>query len=498
MQYKIVLLIFAFSIFQLTQNSFSVKAQTVQISMDKNAALFLKDPRINAVSIGILKADKVYTGHYGELDKGKANTPNDHTNYQIASITKTMTGTLIAQAVLDGKINLEDDIRKFLKKDYPNLAYEGKPIQIKHLLTHTSGLPSNLPGITQLYNNKNDSTFFKVAEILSTYDKKQFLEVLGTMQLDTEPGTAYRYCNVATELLGHILETAYGKSYESLLQEYIFEPAQMPHSKVSLTKKERKNLTNGYNENGVLMPKYPNYLWGSTGGVTSTTLDMVNYMKFQLDETNPMVQKAHKLLHAKRATYGTGFLWAVHTKEEGVYYQHNGTTSGFQSWVAVYPEYDLGVFVTMNTTLKGGLRNLRDIVDGLVNDLKPSGKKSIYYELLSKCYEDMDAAIAHYHSLDKTATGNFSQNIEAQLNNLGYRFLGEGAYDKAIKIFQLIVAEYPNSANAYDSLGEGYLYNKQYDLALKNYRKSLELDKENNNAVKMIEEIQKIKGEDGR
>ena len=95
------------------------KEAIIQISMNETAQSMLSDSTITSVSIGILKDGIAYTSHYGELDAGKENPPNDETIYEIASLTKTMTGTLVAQAVLDGKLNLDDDIRKYLKEDYP-------------------------------------------------------------------------------------------------------------------------------------------------------------------------------------------------------------------------------------------------------------------------------------------------------------------------------------------------------------------------------------------
>jgi len=216
---------------------------------------------------------------------------------------------------------------------------------------------------------------------------------------------------------------------------------------------------------------------------------MQKYMLFQMDSLNKMAVKSHKLLFEKRSDYGMGYLWAVHTKEEGVYYQHNGTTSGFQNWLAIYPDYNLGVFVAMNTTLNGGLRNLRDIVNGLVSDLKPYGKKSISHTILPECYENIDDAISKYYALRESSKEKYDFENERTLNILGYRFINEGDYTKAIKIFTLMTKEFPSSANAYDSLGEAFMENKQYKESIKNYTKSLELDSGNSNAKKMIEKI---------
>lgn len=98
----------------------------VRVSMDTHADSLLLDTKINSVSIGIYRNGKKYTAHYGELDKGQKNKPTDSTIYEIASVSKTFTGVLVAQAVLDRKLNLEDDIRKYLKHDFKNLEYNKK------------------------------------------------------------------------------------------------------------------------------------------------------------------------------------------------------------------------------------------------------------------------------------------------------------------------------------------------------------------------------------
>jgi D-alanyl-D-alanine-carboxypeptidase/D-alanyl-D-alanine-endopeptidase len=91
--------------------------QAIYAVMDTNAKKLAGKSEAYSVSIGILKDGKIYTKHYGEIDKGKGNRADDNTYFEIASVTKLFTGQLVAKAVLEGKINLEDDIRKFLNGD---------------------------------------------------------------------------------------------------------------------------------------------------------------------------------------------------------------------------------------------------------------------------------------------------------------------------------------------------------------------------------------------
>ncbi|RNL91312.1 class A beta-lactamase-related serine hydrolase [Sinomicrobium pectinilyticum] len=145
----------------------------VWLSMNRNADSLLLDPKINAVSIGIYKDGKTYTGHYGELDKEKGNPPTDSTIYEIASVSKTFAGILVARAVMDDTLDLEEDIRKYLRDDYPNLEYKGKPIKIKHLITHTSRLPKFLPdSINVLFEHIDENLPFNIYKVeKNTIDK---------------------------------------------------------------------------------------------------------------------------------------------------------------------------------------------------------------------------------------------------------------------------------------------------------------------------------------
>ena len=116
-------------------------------------------------------------------------------------------------------------------------------------------------------------------------------------------------------------------------------------------------------------------------------------------------------------------------------------------------------------------------------------KKSIGKALIEYSYNDVDSAINHYKKLKKENPKAYNFDDENELNNLGYKLLGENRTDDAIKIFKLLVSEFPNSANAYDSLGEAYLASNNTELALKNYKKSLELNPNNGNAENIITNI---------
>lgn len=339
--------------------------------MDKNVDSLLLDPTINAISIGVYKDGKTYINHYGELDQGKNNRPTDETIYEIGSVSKTFAGTLVAQAEVEGKLYLNDDIRKYLKEDFPNLEYQGNPIRIKHLITHTSRLPRFLPEtITQIVENPTDSLAFNIYEIEKNYSKKKFFSDLHAIVLDTIPGTKDSYSSADTELIAHILENIYKKSYNELIQEKISTKLGMKNTGTVLQEDLQNNFANGYMENNTLAPSMISSLWGAGGGMTSTLPDLMKYVKFQLNKENVIAVKSHQVVF-QNGDFKIGYYWPIRFDESyGTYYSHHGGTFGSQNYLFIFPEKDLGISIITNQNVLKTSNKLATVVDGIMKDLR--------------------------------------------------------------------------------------------------------------------------------
>src|SRR5258707_2534924 len=131
--------------FDKKQHRDSLVKQHSDSLVKKAAAGFMNSSKHIGLSIGTYNNGDEYAYHYGTIDKHKHVLPDNQTVYEIASLTKSFTGILLAQAVVDKKIALNDDVRKYLDGKYLNLVYKGKPVRITDLATHTSGLPKNIP-----------------------------------------------------------------------------------------------------------------------------------------------------------------------------------------------------------------------------------------------------------------------------------------------------------------------------------------------------------------
>jgi CubicO group peptidase (beta-lactamase class C family) len=169
------------------------------------------------MSIGILMDGKTIFYGYGEAERGNRQLPDEHTIFGIGSITKTFTATLLASAVLDGKLNLDDPVNKYLPDSIPTLEYQGVLVTIRTMANHSSGIP-RLPSNLLIKDTSNP---------YKDYDDDDLFSFYKNFKLERKPGDKYEYSNVGFATLGVILERIYKRSYESLIVERICAPLGM-------------------------------------------------------------------------------------------------------------------------------------------------------------------------------------------------------------------------------------------------------------------------------
>lgn len=164
-------------------------------------------------SILVAKGDTiVYEKYSGSTDLRKKDSINEHTSFQIASTSKTLTAIAILQMVQEGKLSLEDSLQKF----FPDFPYRG--VSVRMLLSHRSGLPNYIYFIT----NKN---WDKPGNVTNN----DVLNFLTTQQpgITYTPGSRYNYSNTNFVILALIIEKISGKSFPQYMKEYFFDPLQM-------------------------------------------------------------------------------------------------------------------------------------------------------------------------------------------------------------------------------------------------------------------------------
>ncbi len=356
-----------------TDNKLKSQIDTV---VQKAVMPFISDSSKAGLSIGIYNSGKAYSYNYGSTQKENPKLPTSKTVYEIGSISKTFTGTLLAQAVKDKKVKIDDDIRKYLDGSYPNLEYQGKPIKLSHLVSHISGLPLLLPDDPNLFKNPNYDTLpFTISKIQQNYSKEKFFDDLHTVKLDTIPGYKFHYSNAGAQLLKFILEKAYNMPYDKLLNKYITTPLKMINTNSLHSKNDLGILAKGYNNKGKLMPYNPPIL-DAAGGIYSTTSDMLQYLKFHLDEKNEVVALSHKVVSGNIEDWAIGLNWQeqITAKKHKKIWQSGGTF-GFGSYCVLYPDYDIALILLSNESDPSTQHGLEEIADKIFETLNKQEAK---------------------------------------------------------------------------------------------------------------------------
>ncbi|HKR11604.1 MAG TPA: serine hydrolase [Pyrinomonadaceae bacterium] len=405
------------------------------------------------------------------------------TKFRIGSITKQFTATLILQLVEDGKLKLDGKITDYLT-DYRKDT--GDRVTIHQLLNHTSGIPS--------YTARPD---FRTAIMRNPYKVADFVKQLASGDLEFEPGAKFSYNNSGYILLGAIIEKVTGKSYETVLTERILKPLGMTNSGYDTTSPLMPKRASGYQKQPsgyVNAPYLDMSLPYAAGSIYSTVEDLYKWDQ-ALHEGKILSAESRKLMFTPGlSTYGYGIRVtdeaignsALKTKLIG----HTGGINGFNSLLT--RAVDKGQTVIILDNVAQGRRHgpITTSIIGILNGQSYDPPKQSIAEALYKIAEkDVAAAVAEYRKLKATKADSYDF-AETELQTLGYQLVELKQLKEAVEIFKLNIEMFPKSSNSYDSLGETYLELGQKDLALTNYKKAVELNPANANAVRIVNQIE--------
>ncbi len=333
------------------------------------------------------------------------------------------------------------------------------------------------------------STNFTMTKILlRTAGVAQLYSFLSGYELTRDIGSAYEYSNLAQGLLGHILALNAGMPYEALMIKTIASPLKMKETKIALDDKMKKNLATGYS-NGVAVQNWDIPTLAGAGAIRSSTYDMLKFLAANLGLTKSPLQAAmnirlHQVRHDKAGNMRVGLAWHIAKGKHGDVIWHNGGTGGYRTFAGFVKETSTGVVVLTNSSAGAddiGFHLLNP--DSPLTEPKASLVPAMRKEIDTKSAE---AGIALYQELKKSNVQyDFSENV---LNLLGYSYL-EKNLPAALALFKLNVEQFPKSFNVYDSYGEALVKNNQKDLAIENYKKSLEINPGNAGGIKALENL---------
>ncbi|GAB0156413.1 hypothetical protein CHRYSEOSP005_16780 [Chryseobacterium sp. Alg-005] len=306
-------------------------------------------------SIFIQQGEKVlYEKSYGLADLQTKEKFTSKTVSNIGSITKTFVayGVLILQ---DRKmLSVEDNLFKFFP-DFKNKSIASK-VQLRHLLTHTSGLPDSR-GV------EKDSVFYLTAK-----DEENFRPLKLTDSLDFEPGSKWEYSNPAYNGLALVIEKVSKTKWQRFISKNIFKPSGMKNSKITNGKYPHKNVAHGYifkdnTYHECDYGEYPTFTAAGNGGVWSSVEDLRKYIKAiqeckitncniiessQTTQTPENWKKENPMFHSGVWFVHKGFYAEQKTEESVNVIEHSGDQGGFKSHLIMIPEKNISIIWLTN------------------------------------------------------------------------------------------------------------------------------------------------------
>ncbi|HYJ64707.1 MAG TPA: serine hydrolase, partial [Parafilimonas sp.] len=323
----------------LSANFFTTKAQYDSITqkLDEYLIATNKVNKFNGNALIAQDGKILLQKSYGYKNFAAHVLNDSNTIFQIGSVTKQFTATVILKLQEEGKLSLNDKLDKY----FPQFKY-ADGITIENLLTHTSGI----------YNYTADIDEKDSAIVCNPVDKQLALDIMFKHDLDFKPGSKFQYDNSGYYLLGMIIEKVTGKSYEQNVHDIIFTPLQMNHSLFDFKHSRDTNIATGYQTlNDSIQKEASAWRWDSTvsyaaGAIWSTTSDMYKWAQAIANKKILSVESWKAMLTPHLEKYGYGvFRDSLFGKQT---ISHGGGIPGFISYLCYYPEEDVTIILLNN------------------------------------------------------------------------------------------------------------------------------------------------------
>ena len=364
-------------------------------------------------AFGLAKGYSKNDGFSGSSTIKTANTIN--TQFGIGSLSKTITAVMVMQLVQNNQLNLDDKIGLYL----PHLSKEkGQHITIHHLLSHRSGLPNyfEIPGWT---NGRFDKSLSLQA----------FAKVIEQLPLKYVPGSRYEYSNSGYFLLGKIIESITGKSYERVLQEKILIPAKMTNTGIQLNDNKPKFLATSYQfsaNSSFEKAQINTQLFRAAGDLYSTTDDLFRFEQALYDETLLNEYSQRILFDADRSYGWNQFSIQVgHQALELVSY--SGQLMGFNAILTRVPKDKVSIILLGNigTSYHERLNITGEILNTIHQVAQPESKLRASLRLHRALFEgDLLTVIKRIKSGDEITLVD-PQGIQSLANQVGWSGLAQ-------------------------------------------------------------------------
>lgn len=249
--------------------------------MDDLARSFMEKNHVEGMSIAVIDKGDIHIFNYGFSDKSKKIPVTNDTIYTIASFTKTVTGTLAAIATIDKKLDLDAPFTKY----FPGLKNtQLNKITSSQLLAHVSSFPFDF--------EPRPKTYAALVKGLNQFTSQKL------------PGSEYNYSNAGIGTVGYVLQNAYGKNYQDILEDKLLKPLNMNSTYLHVPAEKEKYITLGHDKDNKEVPYSKNIeAWFAAASLKSTISDMAKYLNAHMNYAslkNKDLSKALSLAHENK------------------------------------------------------------------------------------------------------------------------------------------------------------------------------------------------------
>ena len=312
--------------------------------------------------IGVVIGDSSYIFGYGSISKDSLKIPDENTIFELGSLTKVFTASLVQRLVEKGKMDFDSSLNHYLPINLKNKT--AKELTLVSLLSHTSGLPK-MPlefGVKEKEDN-NPYAF---------YTKRDLQEFYQNYFFNKKKKGDYLYSHLNYDLVELAIENACKKSFEEVLQEELLNPLNLQDTRLHLNQAQQKRLATGYSLSHKTTPAWSFQSFQASQALKSTAHDLMAFLKVNLHQQHTDFSESFSHIHqaiaktsiSKHVSVGKGW----HILKNRRYYStiaHSGSTSGHRVFMGFIKETKTGVVILSNSAY--GMNGLGHLIIRLIN-----------------------------------------------------------------------------------------------------------------------------------
>ncbi len=451
---------------------------TTEARLERNIPLLMEKAGVPGLSIAEIRNGKtVWTDNFGVQNESTKKPVLKDTRFNVGSLSKPVFAYAVLKLVDAGKLKLDEPLAPYLPKEFVLADSRFNRITARIVLSHRTGFP-NWPG-----------------------DGKP-------LEIHFNPGERFSYSGAGMVLLQKAVEKITGEPLNDYMQESVFGPLGMMHSSYVWNPAFENEVAVGHDVGGAPVDLFKADHANAAASLVTTAEDYALFLDAVLrrkglrpatlrEMETPQIAVDPACSNCVEGTpsgklsttifWGLGF--GIEKTSGGESLWHWGDNGVFKAFFVVRPATKSGVVYMTNS--ENGLSIARQILAESLGGgqpafdwLKYDNYDSPGLSFRRAAAEKGSAAIEEFSK--ELASGEIS---EGTVNEVGYGLMASKKIGDSILVFRKNIELHPDSWNAYDSLGEAYMKNGDKELAIKNYRKSVELNPKNENGLAALKSL---------